>query len=229
MHESLFGSAPQLWTGSPTPGFGWPAPGPLSASGRTGAAAGFNSPQFPQTGAIVAGLAAPQAPNGFSPELFGFGAPQANMLPQAPAATGFNGGLFPGQTPFAATGAFPAFVNPETAAAIYGIPGLLAAVAIRRGQPMGPTNDQECEDFLYDALELIPGTSEVEVRCDNGRTTLTGSVHHKRLKRDLGEIAWTIPAINDVQNNITIATKRRSRVGGRETESQPSASGRKQG
>lgn len=98
---------------------------------------------------------------------------------------------------------------------------------MRRGQPMGPTNDQECEDFLYDALELIPGTSEVEVRCDSGRATLTGSVHHKRLKRDLGEIAWTIPALNDVQNNITIATKRRSR--GRDTESQTPASGRKQG
>lgn len=190
-----------MWTGSPIPGFGWPAPGPLSASGRAGAAAGFNSPQFPQTGATMPG---PQAPNGFSPE------------------------LFPAPAPFAATGAFPAFVNPEIAAAIYGIPGLLAAVAIRRGQPMGPTNDQECEDFLYDALELIPGTSEVEVRCDNGRATLTGSVHHKRLKRDLGEIAWTIPALNDVQNNITIATKRRSRVGGRETESQTSTSGRKQ-
>jgi len=228
MHESLFGSAPPMWTGSPTPGFGWPAaPGPLSASGRTGVAAGFNSPQFPQTGATIAGMPGPQAPNGFSPELFGFGAPPANLLPSAPAATGFNGGLFPGQTPFATTGAFPAFVNPEVAAAIYGIPGLLAAVAVRRGQPMGPTNDQECEDFLYDALELIPGTSEVEVRCDSGRATLTGSVHHKRLKRDLGEIAWTIPALNDVQNNITIATKRRSR--GRDTESQTSASGRKQG
>jgi hypothetical protein len=205
MHESLFGSAPPMWTGSPTPGFGWPAPGPLSAAGRTGPAAGFNSPQFPQTGATVAGMPLPQAPNGFSPE------------------------LFPAQTPFATSGAFPTFVNPEVAAAIYGIPGLLAAVAIRRGQPMGPTNDQECEDFLYDALELIPGTSEVEVRCDNGRATLTGSVQHKRLKRDLGEIAWTIPALNDVQNNITIATKRRSRAGGRETESQTSASGRKQG
>lgn len=99
MHESLFGSAPPMWTGSPTPGFGWPAaPGPLAASGRTGVAAGFNSPQFPQTGAAV-GIPGPQAPNGFSPELFGFGAQPANLLPTAPAATGFNGGLFPGQTP----------------------------------------------------------------------------------------------------------------------------------
>src|SRR4051794_24485075 len=30
---------------------------------------------------------------------------------------------------------------------------LVAAVALRRGQPQGPANDQEVEDFLYDALE----------------------------------------------------------------------------
>jgi len=109
----------------------------------------------------------------------------------------------------------------------YGTPALLAAVAIRRGQPMGPSNDQECEDFIYDALELLPGTSEVEVRCENGRVTLTGSVHHKRLKRDVGEIGWAIPSVSDVQNNVTISTKRRSRGSSRETEPH-TGGGRKQ-
>lgn len=45
-------------------------------------------------------------------------------------------------------------------------PALLAAVAMRRGQPQGPTNDDEVEDFLYDTLELIPGAADVEVRCE---------------------------------------------------------------
>src|SRR5258708_1032936 len=58
-------------------------------------------------------------------------------------------------------------------------PAPLAAVAMRRGQPQGPTNDQEVEDFLYDALELLPGASDVEVRCEGGRVTLTGTVAHK--------------------------------------------------
>ena len=46
-------------------------------------------------------------------------------------------------------------------------------------------------------------------------------------KRDIGEIAWAIPAINDVQNTITIAPRRRSRgAQARDTEAAPVA-GRK--
>lgn len=93
---------------------------------------------------------------------------------------------------------------------------LLSAVAIRRGQPMGPTTDTEVEDFISDALDLVPGASDVEVRSENGRVILTGSVSHKRLKRDVGEIAWAIPPVSDVQNTVAIAARRRPR--GREPE-----------
>jgi hypothetical protein len=106
-------------------------------------------------------------------------------------------------------------------------PALLAAVAVRRGQPLGPTNDQEIEDFIYDALELLPGANDVEIKCEGGKTTVTGSVPHKRLKRDVGEIAWAIPNVIDVQNNITIAQRRRPRTQGRENEPQ-SVAARKQ-
>jgi hypothetical protein len=106
----------------------------------------------------------------------------------------------------------------------YSVPALLAAVAVRRGQPLGPTNDQEIEDFLYDALELFQGTSDVEVRVDGGRVTLSGTVQHKRLKRDIGEVAWGLPSVNDVQNNLAMATRRRSRPSARDGEqTQPSA------
>ncbi len=115
---------------------------------------------------------------------------------------------------------------PEIGGGYFSVPALLSAVAIRRGQPLGPTNDQEIEEFLYDALEMLPATNEVEVRCEGGRVTLTGSVQHKRLKRDVGEIAWGIPIVNDVQNNVTIATKRRARPTQRENETQQ-PSGRK--
>jgi len=114
--------------------------------------------------------------------------------------------------------------NPEP---IMGVnaPALLTAVAMRRGQPQGPTNDQEVDDFIYDALEFLSGTADVDIRCEGGRATLTGSVHHKRAKRDAGEIAWAIPGVNDVQNNITIASRRRTRAS-RETET-PGAQTRK--
>jgi hypothetical protein len=123
--------------------------------------------------------------------------------------------------PFA--GGMPAFASPEIAVGVTA-PALLATVAMRRGQPHGPTNDHEIEDFIYDALDLLPGTSDVEVRCEGGRATFTGSVPHKRVKRDIGEIAWAIPTLTDVQNNITIAARRRSRPPNREAEV-PAAAG----
>ena len=100
-------------------------------------------------------------------------------------------------------------------------PVLVATVAMRRGQPLGPGSDQEIEDFICDALDLLPGANDVEVRCEGGRATLTGSVQHKRVKRDSGEIAWAIPGINDVQNNVTITPRRRSRSAMRESEATP--------
>jgi osmotically-inducible protein OsmY len=125
------------------------------------------------------------------------------------------------------TGGFAPSVAQELSIG-FAAPAILAAVATRRGQPMGPTNDHEVEEFIYDALELLPGTSEVEVRCDQGRAILTGSVQHKRLKHDVGEIAWAIPSISDVQNNVTISTRRRSRSAAREAETIPTPVGRKQ-
>jgi hypothetical protein len=113
------------------------------------------------------------------------------------------------------------FAMPEISA-----PALVAAVAIRRGQPQGPATDQEVEEFIYDAFELLAGAGDVDVRCEGGRVTLTGSVSHKRLKHDLGEIAWAIPAVSDVQNNMTITARRRGRS--KDADTQSNAHARKQ-
>ena len=80
----------------------------------------------------------------------------------------------------ALTGGFDAPVTPT-------VGSLLAAVAIRRGQPAGPASDSELEEFLYDCLEFLPGTSDVDIRCESGRVTFGGTVTHKRQKRDVGE------------------------------------------
>jgi len=130
--------------------------------------------------------------------------------PSEPTPTPMNSGIGPFD--------FAAGVTPQA---------LLATVALRRGQPTGPANDQDVEDFIYDALELLPGANDIEVRCDSGRVTLTGSAPHKRVKRDAGEIVWAIPSVNDAQNNITLATRRRSRNQVRETETGSSAPARK--
>ena len=128
-------------------------------------------------------------------------------------ATAFGGGLPAMMTGFELAGGPTA-------------PALLATVAVRRGQPLGPTNDQEIEDFIGDTLDLLPGSNDIEVRCDGGRVMVSGQVSHKRLKRDAGEIAWFTPGVNDVQNNVTIVARRRSRSS-RETES-PVVGSRKQ-
>jgi BON domain len=121
----------------------------------------------------------------------------------------------PLNTPFAIPGSISA-------------PALLAAIAMRRGQPHGPTSEQDVEEFIYDALELLPGAGDIEVRCEGGRVSLSGSVPHKRIKRDAGEIAWAIPGIADINNTVTITARRRSRAFSREAEAPPSAQSRKQ-
>ena len=147
-----------------------------------------------------------------------FGMPTANQMTGDPYGNMMAGGTL--------TAGAIGFAGSEIGVGITA-PTLLTAVAMRRGQPLGPTNDQEIEDFIYDALDLLPGANDVEVRCEGGKTTLTGTVPHKRLKRDVGEIAWAIPSVIDVQNNITIAQRRRQRAQGRENEPQ-SVAARKQ-
>ena len=102
------------------------------------------------------------------------------LMPPSPLQPPYNVGL---------QAAMSSAVNPASLSEPAGgvtAAALLAAVAVRRGQPLGPTSDQEIEDFLSDALDLLPGSSDIEVRCDGGRATLTGQVSHKRLKRDAG-------------------------------------------
>ena len=155
----------------------------------------------------------------------GYGAVPLSSLESGPAS-----GPLPAGGPAWSTG--PLFAaplsTPLTMPGTVTAPAVMAAVAMRRGQPHGPASDQDVEEFIYDALEWLHGAADVEVRCEGGRVSLTGSAAHKRIKRDVGEIAWAIPAIVDVNNTIAITARRRSRTFSRDSEAQPSAPGRKQ-
>ena len=167
------------------------------------------------SGVPSSGMAWPQPPIPIGNQLVGPGVGLAPAMPgQMPMFQG--PGLFNVANPYSSP-----VMGPD-ASANTTAPALLAAVAMRRGQPLGPTNDQEIEDFFYDALEVFPGAGEVEVKSESGRITLTGRVQHKKLKRDIGEIAWATAGVNDVTNNLTITGRRRTRGAGREQE-QPSA------
>jgi hypothetical protein len=186
------------WMGLSSPGFGW-LPTSIAPGSPT-----FAGPQGHGFGATAATTESGAGLPPFSPSAVGWGSHVMGPITPLPLST--------------------PFVVPDGITA----PALLTAIAARRGQPQGPTSDHDVEEFIYDAVELLPGAGDVEVRCEGGRVTLTGSVPHKRLKRDVGEIAWAIPGINDVQNTVGIATRRRSRAFTREPEAQPSGAGRKQ-
>src|SRR5262245_190465 len=165
MIEAPFGSASPMWV-APTPGFSFQTPiqTPLRFGNAAIGAPGLGS---------SAPLGSPTAIGAVGRDLPTFGTTLAYY-------------------PFAGN-AQSALANPEPAMGGVTAPALLNVVAMRRGQPQGPTNDQEVEEFIYDALDLLSGTADVDVRCEGGRATLTGNVHHKRIKRDVGEIAWAIP------------------------------------
>jgi len=219
MLEPLFGSGAPMWTTVPPTGFAFQTPigigsGPLSTPA-------FGSSHISGlAGGMPAGVQSLPVPPSLPTSAYGYGPGMIAISPQG--LTGLN-----------LPGAFPFPHNSSSLAgsdAVVGLtaPSLLTAVAMRRGQPQGPTTDQEVEDFIYDALELLPGAADLEVRCEGGRLTLTGSVQHKRLKRDAGEIAWAIPGLHDVQNNVVIASRRRTRSANREGEPAASAPNRKQ-
>ncbi len=156
-------------------------------------------PVWPAVGALFSGESMPGIVTG--------GYTSAGL---APMTTGNIG------TPFIVPGGVPAST-------------VIATMSMRRGQPQGPASDQDVEELLYDAIELMPGGGEIEVRCEGGRVSLTGSVPNKRVKRDVGELAWAVPGVNDVHNTLNIATRRRSRGFTRESEAQqPTGPSRKQ-
>jgi hypothetical protein len=193
MNEPLFGSMTPVWSAATYPPVGW------------------QQTPMPFGSRMIAGTVPGVAASG--------GAGFASGIPSVmPSPGGLPAGIYAPSSGMPVGATVPAFAGSEIAVGVP-VPALLATVAVRRGQPLGPTNDQEIEDFIYDAFELLPGAGEVDVRCEGGRVTVSGAVQHKRLKRDVGEIAWAIPGVNDVHNTVTIAARRRARAVTRETES----------
>src|SRR5438270_8253343 len=143
MNELLFGSVSPMWAGVPP--VAWPQIGVPTMNRVAGPAFG-SQPIQPSTFGNVTPFRQPFANPATDPYgLVGESGPLAQ-----PPLVGLAGpGFAPAPTPFAFPMGYPGVFTP-------GIPGLLAAVAIRRGQPAGPATDQEIEDFIYDVFELLP-------------------------------------------------------------------------
>src|SRR5262249_19578467 len=155
-----FGSVTPTWPAAYTPAFGYPQT-PVTQSPQS---IGPLPVPTPQAAAMLSHGTISGAPVGTAFPINTYG-----LSSTVPALAG----LTPNPLPVA---------GPLTGVdARFGIaaPVLLAAVGMRRGQPLGPTNETEIEEFIYDALELLSGAGDVDVRCEGGRVTLMGSVPHK--------------------------------------------------
>jgi hypothetical protein len=219
MLEMTFGSGSPMWTAMPAVGLPYqtiglgalPIASPVIGSPAIAGAGGGGT-------SSAQGLSAPGT---LSTAIYGYGGGVAPSAQQNLVGMGFAPPY-----PFASN---PWAAQIADATGVVTASSMLAAVALRRGQPQGPNSDAEVEEFIYDALDLLPGAADVEIRCEGGRVTLTGSVQHKRTKRDVGEIAWAIPGLHDVQNNVSITSRRRGRAAGREAEASVNVPARKQG
>jgi hypothetical protein len=184
MTEPFFGTASPLWAGSPSPGFGW-LQTPIAAAHRP----------LAQVGGPL-GLTQPPISTPLLLDQPGLGPGPASGPGTGLGNPSFMSGITIAPTALASS-PYMTYFGPEVTTSVTA-PALLAAVAARRGQPMGPTNDQEIEDFVYDALELLPGTNEIEVRSEGGRVLLTGN----RRADCAGAGAQTVVGGRNQQNGI---------------------------
>jgi hypothetical protein len=148
-----------------------------------------------QFGAVSLGLPA-------SPVTYGFADPSAQFQPGTGLAQqGFGFGQ-QGRigTPSSVTQPFPPGALPQ----MVRFPQLISRVL----------GDEEIEEIIYEAIDndpFISWNAEVEVRCENGQVSLTGTVPNKRIKHSVGEIAWWVPGVVDVHNSIVVASRRGAR------------------
>jgi hypothetical protein len=87
--------------------------------------------------------------------------------------------------------------------------------------------DEEIEETIHNVLDLdpfIPLDAEIEIKCDGGQVTLSGTVPDKRIKRAAGEDAWWIPGVTDVNNTITVSGRRQAQASRRRRGQQPAQS-----
>jgi hypothetical protein len=84
----------------------------------------------------------------------GLGASSLSSVESGPASGTSLGGFGLGAGPLVAGPLSTPFAMPGSVTA----QALLAAVAMRRGQPQGPTSEQDVEEFIYDGERAKPQT-----------------------------------------------------------------------
>ncbi|TAK31734.1 MAG: BON domain-containing protein [Chloroflexota bacterium] len=88
----------------------------------------------------------------------------------------------------------------------------------------GMASDDQIRGLVYDAIDAdptIPPGVEINVDVKDGIVTLSGTVPSKRIKHSVGDTAWYLPAVTDVNNNIQVTPRRRGEGTPRGRTSEP--------
>lgn len=90
--------------------------------------------------------------------------------------------------------------------------------------------DDQVRDMIYDSIDadpVVPYDSDVNVEVTGGVVTLTGTVPSKRIKHAIGDDAWWVPGVWDVNNNIQITARRKVREAAAGARPQPATAAAK--
>lgn len=68
-----------------------------------------------------------------------------------------------------------------------------------------------------DADPVVPYESDINIDVTGGVVTLSGTVPSKRIKHAVGDDAWWVPGVWDVNNNIHILSRRKVKEEGAPT------------
>jgi osmotically-inducible protein OsmY len=77
-----------------------------------------------------------------------------------------------------------------------------------------PLDDDAIRDVVYDCIDTDPTILpdvDVEVEVKDGVVTIKGRVPGKRTKHAIGETAWWIPSVVDVNNQLQVSPRRERR------------------
>ncbi|MGQ9675150.1 MAG: BON domain-containing protein [Chloroflexota bacterium] len=131
------------------------------------------------------------------------------MGPMGWSPYGFGPGPGYGFGPMTWGGTYPGFYGGMMGPGFYA-PGYMGG---------GTPSDEQIKEMIYDSIDAdpaVPFDSDISVDVTGGIVTLTGTVPSKRIKHAVGDDAWWVPGVWDVNNNIQVTGRRERREGGAE-------------
>lgn len=128
-------------------------------------------------------------------------------------------GMGPGMMsgPYATSGSFsPGWASWSPAGTTYGWGGYVPSWASwgAGGATYGLggfADDEQIKEMVYNSIDAdpsIPANADINVEVDGGVVTLTGTVPSKRTKQAVGDAAWWIPDVIDVNNQMKVQPRK---------------------